>query len=146
MRPRTGVGKGLPLRIRHEILVAPVGQLRAGHRRLTIQVLRRRLPYGGLDPVGQERIDQDVDAAEEEAGHRGDRVDGLSFGGPPLQRPHVCPGYLFVCLYREEQGDVDVDALVEQLFDRRYPSRSSRDLDHQVGAIHGSPQVPRLRQ
>ena len=47
-------------------------------------------------------------------------------------------------LQRKEQGDVDVDALGEKPLDRGPPLPGAGHLDHEIGAIHGSPEPPRF--
>src|SRR5262249_62422127 len=54
-------------------------------------------------------IDGRVDAADEDAGHRGHVVYRLTGGGALFQAADVGLGDLFVIVYREDHRDVDVD-------------------------------------
>ena len=51
---------------------------------------------------------------------------------------------LFIDLLREQQRDVDVDALADELADRRQAGLGRRHLDHQVVAADRLPEPPRL--
>ena len=94
----------------------------------------------GLDPL----VDQGVDAADEETGDTGHPGDLAASGGQFFQAGHVRVGYLFVVLLREEQGDVDVHAFADQVFDRGNAGRGSRHFDHQIPAADRAGQAPGL--
>ena len=53
---------------------------------------------------------------------------------------------LAVARQAEQQGHVDVDAVPNELLDAGQPLPGGRHLDHDVRAVHGLPQVTRLRQ
>ena len=84
----------------------------------------------------QQLIHQRVDAADEEAGDGGHVVHRLAGRVPPLQRLEPRFGNGLVDLDAEEQGDVHVDAPVQQFLDGRHAFRGARNLDHQVGPVH----------
>ena len=70
-------------------------------------------------------------------------------GSPPCATRCFEPGEiglddLFVDLLREQQRDVDVDALADELADRRQAGFGRRHLDHQVVAADRLPEPPRL--
>ena len=95
-----------------DLLVDGVGHLGAGDGHLADQVSGRL----GLGPPGrgqffQPGVQQHVDAAQEEAGHRGHPVQGLALGRPVFQAGDIGLGHFPVAGQAEEQGDVDVDAL-----------------------------------
>ena len=88
------------------------------------------------DPVCENLVDQRVDAADEEAGDRGDVDDGLARRDPAFKGGQVGFGHLLVILDAEEQGDVDVDAPLQQFLDGRRTFGGAGNLDHQVRAIY----------
>ncbi len=75
---------------------------------------------------------QRVDAADEEAGHRGDLVDRQPLGHAALQTSQIGLHHLGVDVVREDQGDVDVDAVGDRFLDGRNALRRGRNLDHHV--------------
>ena len=85
-----------------------------------------------------------VHSADEERGHRRQPVDGLPGARASLQRPHERLRHLAVVLQREEQGDVDVDALGEEALDRRPAFPGPGHLDHHVRPVHLGPEPPAL--
>ena len=51
---------------------------------------------------------------------------------------------LLVSVLREQQRDIDVDALAEHLLNGRESFDGSRNLHHQVGTVYGFPQTARI--
>ena len=103
-----------------DLLEGSVGVLGVGDGDLALQGLKLGLLGGvgffleaGVDAL----VDLDVDAGDEEAGDGGDAVDGQAGVGPALEGLDVGAGDLFVGVDAEEEGDVDVDAVEEGLFD-----------------------------
>ena len=88
----------------------------------------------------QLRVDHAVDTADEERGDRGDLARALVLA----QAAGVGGVHLLVAVDREQQGDIDVDALGDQHLDRLQPRLGCGYLDHQVVAMHRAPQVPSL--
>ncbi len=91
----------------------------------------------------QALVDLGVHARDEE---RGDRVavERLALLVAALRRAHERLHHALVGLDREQQRDVDVEALVERLLDRRDPRVGGGDLDHHVGAVDELPVLARL--
>ena len=67
----------------------------------------------------EQRVDEHVDAAQEEAGDRRDVVQRFAPAKPVLQAIHVGIDDLTVTGQAEEQRDVDVDAFRGQQADGR---------------------------
>src|SRR5476649_349688 len=53
-------------------------------------------------------------------------------------------GNLFIDFLREQQCDIDINALADELLDRRQAGLCRRYLDHQVNATNRPPEPPRL--
>ena len=128
-----------------DFLIDGIGHLGAGDGHLADEV-RRRL---GLGPAGcgqffQPGVQQHVDAAQKETGHRRHPVQGPALGRPVLQAGDIGLGHLPVAGQAEEQGDVDVDALADELPDGRQALLGGRHLDEDIGAVQGLPQVAGL--
>ena len=70
-----------------------------------------------------------------------DRLPGLE---TTLEAVDVGEGGPLVRLHVEQQGDVDVDALLGELFDRRQAFWRAGDLDHRVGAREFAEEAQRL--
>ena len=101
----------------------------------------------GLRQPGVERgVDRGVDAADEEARHAGDARGIAAARDERFETIDVRLGGPLVGVLREQQRDVDVDALRDQLAHRGDALRRARHLDHQVGAPDGGPQAPRVRK
>ena len=97
----------------------------------------------GADLV-QPRVDLGVDPADEERRDRG-QPGQVAAGGPgPLEAVEERLHDLAVAFQREDQGDVDADALGDALRDRGQPGFGGRDLDEQVRPVDEPPQLPRL--
>lgn len=97
------------------------------------------------DAMAEELVDQRVDAADEEAGDRGDVVHRRARCQAPFQAPQPGFGYGLVAVDREQQRDVDVDAFEQQLLDRRQSLHRAGDLDHEVRPVDQRREVSRLR-
>jgi len=81
-----------------------------------------------------------VDAADEEAGDAGDMGRIAAAGNIFFQTCKIGLGDLDIDLLRKQQGDVDADALADQMPDRGQPLRCRRHLHHQVVAVNFLPQ------
>ena len=68
----------------------------------------------------------------------------MAVGGGLLDAVEIGAHDQFVALDREDQGDVDADALGERADDGRQALLGGGDLDQQVGSIDGLPQVAGL--
>ena len=109
----------------------------------------RSLRRLGLGPAGgrqffQLGVQEHVDAAQKETGHRRHPVQGLALGRPGLQPGDIGLGHFPVAGQPEEQRHVDVDALTDELPDGRQALLGGRHLDQDIGAVQGLPQVPGL--
>src|ERR671914_396459 len=93
----------------------------------------------------QAPVDLGVHTRYEEAGHRV-HVHRLARVEAALHAPDIGLGHRDVRLDREQQSDVDVDALGDRLLDRRHALLGARDLDHHVGPVDAGPEVARLRE
>ncbi len=142
-----GGGDELPLPA-VEVAAEPlVGDLGVGHPGAALerpQAPPLRLVGGGLDLLVQFLVHERVHARDEEAGHRRHRADGLIGLQPVLERLEVRVGHSLVLGQREQQRDVDVQAVLEALEDGRDPLPGARDLDEHVGAVDGREQPVRL--
>ena len=103
-----------------DFLVDGVSRLSAGDGHLADQLLRSR----GLGPAGRRQffqpgVQQHVDAAQKETGHRRHPAHGLSLGRPVLQAGDIGLGHFPVAAQPEEQRDIDVDPLGDELPDGR---------------------------
>ena len=127
--------------------IALVGQLGIGDRDLALERREARLLVGIVrlrDFLVDELVDRAVDAADEEAGDARHPGDVAALAGQQLEAGDVSLGDLFIDRLREQQRDIDVDALGDQRPDGRQPGRRRRHLDHQVRAIDIAPQPLRL--
>ncbi len=98
----------------------------------------------GRSIFGEPGVDLRVHPAHEERGHGGHPVDRLALRDAGFQRRQVCFGHLAVVLDREEQGDVDVDAVGEAALDRRPALLGAGNLDHDIGPVHRPPEPHRF--
>ena len=115
-----------------------VGQLRVSDRSFAQESLDTLLLLivGGLfGELSELFVRHAVNAADEEAGHRGDTVHRQSGGDAALQRLEVGLSNLLVYFDREDERDVYVQAREQQLLNRRKTGRRARHLDHYVGPI-----------
>ena len=91
--------------------------------------------------LGKSLIHSRVYAADEEAGNRSDAAYGFAFGGATLKPFDIGIDGLIVSFKGKQQRDVDVDALINALFNRRYAFGSAGDFDHHVFAVNLFPQT-----
>ncbi len=83
------------------------------------------LIYGGIQP------------ADEEGCHRGYVINGQALGITLFKAKDVGAGGIPVLLKGEDEGDVDIDAALYQLFDGGDPLGRGWNLDHDVGPCEG---------
>ena len=105
-----------------------------------------RSPGCGLgEALVEQLVDRGVDAADEEAG---DAARAAAESPPPATNAssagEIGLGHLLVDLLGEQQGDVDVDALADQLADGRQAGFGRRHLHHQIVAGDRAPEPPRF--
>jgi len=72
-------------------------------------------------------------------------IEVKPFGVAALEPADVRLRHPGVGLNAEQERNVDVDALVDRLLDRRQPLGCAGDLDHRVGTVHALPVLARLR-
>src|SRR5450830_1309000 len=134
-------GDELPVAAAKVAAKALVDDLGVGHRGRALERFEppplRHVGAGGLDPLVQQPVDQRVDARHEEARHRRRGADREIVLQSVLERLEVGVGDGLVLTHREQEGDVDVEALPQRLEDRRHALAGAGDLDHHVGAVHG---------
>src|SRR5579885_3596567 len=97
-----------------------------------------------LDALVKQLIDERVDAADEEAGDRGDAADILSLRVAILQRVQIGIGNLAIDLTGEDEGDVDVDAFGEGLAHGGDALWRGWNLNHQIGPVNHLPETAHL--
>src|SRR5262249_42823395 len=85
-------------------------------------------------------VDGRVDAADEDAGHRGKMGYRLPGGGARFPAAGVRLGDLFVIFYREDHRDVDVDPGGDAFADGGESFGRGGNLDHHVRAVERGPQ------
>src|SRR5579883_472133 len=139
--PRPHGGETLPGEHREEALI---GQARVGDRRPAAH--RGQLPAPRLVPLGRDEcvkapVDLRIDAAHEEAGHRGDAVQRPAGRRQGLQAGEVSLHHPLVRLDGEDQRDVDVEALADELPDGRDARIRRRHLHHDVRAVDRGPEA-----
>ena len=76
-----------------------------------------------------------VDAAHEETGHGRDLVNRQPLRHAAFQSAQIRLHHLRINLVREDERDVDVDAIRDRLLDGRNAFRRGRNLDHHVRPI-----------
>ena len=136
-------GQRLPARAVEQPLVALIGELGVGDGDLALERLEARFLVrivGLRDLLVEQFVDRGVDAADEEARHAGDLRNVAALGGQRLEAGQIGFDHLLVDRLREQQRDIDVDAVGDQIADRRQPFRRGRHLDHQVLAADLAPQ------
>src|SRR3979490_1885360 len=104
----------LPARARKQTLVALIGELGVGDRGLAAQIGQRRAQAGivGLgEALLDELVHRHVDAAYEEARHARDPARVPAPRDHILEAGEVGLDHLFITLLREQQRNIDVDAL-----------------------------------
>lgn len=85
-------------------------------------------------------IDRRVDATYEYRVDGADAIDRLTFGDSPFEAAHVRARRLLVHFHGEDQGDIDVNAGVDCLFDGGDALIRPGDLHHQIWPVHAGPQ------
>ena len=98
-----------------------------------------------FESFGDQRIDGRIDPADEEARDARNVFDIVATRDPRFETLEVRLRDGLVSSQREQQGDVNVDAVFCKLLDRRYTLDSARDLDHDVLASDCCPQSPCFR-
>ena len=127
-----GLTQGSEAGTAENFLVALIGELGVGDGDLALQL-------GAF--VRQQRIEGGIDPADEEARHRGDAVHRLSLLHAAFQSAQVGLRHRYVALDGEQQGDVDVQTVGDELFDRGQAGLSGGHLDHHVGPVQSRVQV-----
>src|SRR5271154_5381118 len=125
----------LPSSAREKMLVALIGKLRTGDRGLAAEPGERtalvEIVYL-LKTLLDEFVHRNVDAAHEKTG------DARNLGGIAALRDEMLDprqigfDHLFIHTLREQQRDVDIDALTDELANRRQAVLCRRHLDHQI--------------
>ena len=144
LRHRALGGERLPARRGRDFEIMLIGHLGIGDRDLAAHRLERLdVVAAGLDLLVDRLVDRAVDAADEEARDRGDLVDRLTLGDARLEAGDIGLEHRLVGVDREQQRDVDVDAVLDRHLDRGQAGLGARDLDHQILAVDRLPQPPR---
>jgi hypothetical protein len=99
-----------------------------------------------LESRRQEPIDCRVDSADEKARDARHAFQIASARRVRLEAGDVRLGHSLIGVLREQQRDVDVDAVGDQRFDRGDAFGCRRHLDHQVLAAHRTPEPSRFFQ
>src|SRR6266478_1447572 len=141
--------QGFPTRATEEFLIFLVSEASVGNRHFSLETLKEsllRLVRRGLYFFIEFAVHEGVNAAHEEACHTRNMADVLTFRGAGLESGKERFGNLFIRGLREQQGDIDVDAIFKSLAYGREAFGCAGDLDHDVRAIHGLPQSASLRE
>ena len=146
MHPGAARGERLPARAATQFLRVLVGQFGVGDGHLADEAAKLRLLRGGLRLGSrlEHRINENVQPTDEHARDAGDARQISTARGERIEAVHVRLGHLAAHRARKEEGDVDVDALTDELPDGRNPLKGRRNLDHQVIAVNLAPQASRL--
>ena len=137
----------LPARRREYFLIRLVGQLAVGDGNLAENRLQLGLSRGIgflLDLFAEERVDERIDAADEEAGDTRNFADLSTARRVDFQRIDIRPRNVFVHALRKQQRDIDIDTFAQHLPNRRDAFGRARNFDHHVLAGNGSPQTARF--
>src|SRR5919106_222923 len=137
----------LPARSLEDRLVALVRELAVGDGHLAKQAAQQGTllrSVGGLQPSHDLRVDGRVDTADEEARHAGDLAHIATLRGTPFQTCDIGLRDALVDLLGEQQGDIDVDALGEELFDGGEPRRRGWHLNQHIRPLDSLPKTPGL--
>ena len=136
LHERSGLAQGGEALAVEHLLEADVRRARVGQRGRALQLA----VADRLEPL----VHLGVHARDEEARDRMHVVDRPAVLAPALEPANERLGGLLVHLHGEQEGDVDVDALVDRLLDRRDALLGARDLDHRVGPPDQLPVLARL--
>ncbi len=147
LHPRALCLQLLPAGTCEQALVALIGEFGICDRDLAAQA-GERLAFAGVFHISKALVDQlvhrDIDAAHEETGDAGDLAGVAAFRHEMLKPRQIGFDDVFIDLLREQQRDVDVDAVAEELVNCRKARFCRRDLDHQVFAPNRAPEPPCL--
>src|SRR5688500_1414381 len=141
-------GERLPSGARKALLEQGVGELRVGDSRATPQrpkplgVAGRRVRQASVDAF----VDLGVDAAHEEAGNGCDPIHRLAVTHAVLEPTKVGLDDVRVGVEREEQRDVDVDAVGDEAAGGNRAIAGAGHLDHDVRTADHCPQATRFCQ
>ena len=97
-----------------------------------------------LDASLEFLIDRCIDATHEKARDRCDSFERFALGDAALEPANVRFHRSLVCVKREQQSDIDVDAFVNALLDCGNSRLGAGDFDHYVLAINKLPKAPRF--
>ena len=125
--------------------VALPRELGAGDRGAPAEPARgvRPRPVLGRQAV-QGGVDRDVDARQEEGGHRRRGRERQARVDAPFEAAQVGVGHRGVPFEAEQQRDVEVHALEGELLDRLQTRGGAGHLDEDVGSVQRRPQALRL--
>src|SRR5579872_3895318 len=118
------LAKLLPALTGEALLPTLIRHLGVGNGDLAAQLFKRgavRGFRGTLGRGGQKLVDGGVDAADKKARHARDAIDRLTRGDAILKPAQERFDDLLVDVLREQERDVDVEAVGEKLADRRQP-------------------------
>ncbi len=134
----------VPARPGKQAQIALIGELGIGDGDLALERFEPFLfvrVIGARDLFVEQFVDRGVDAADKEARYAGDARRIAAFGGERLEAGQIGLDDLLIGLLREQQRNVDVDAVGDQVVDGRHAFGRRRHFDHQVFAIDGMPQA-----
>ena len=132
LRTGTGGDQSIPAPPGEELAGADVDDLGVGDGHLAMQ--------GALQP----RFNRQVEAAHEDARHRGYAADAASRGEAVLQTGQIRLHRQLVGRQAKQQGDVHVDGGADQRLYGGNPLGGSGHLHHQIGPIDRRPEPFRL--
>jgi hypothetical protein len=119
-----------------------VSKFRVSDRDIAVKATKRLAPAETVhlaDAFLDQLVHRDIDAADEETRDAGDLPWITALRHEMLQARQIGLNNLLVDLLRKQQRDVDINALTEELTDRRQPRLRARHLDHQVIATNRLP-------
>ena len=89
-------------------------------------------------------VQEHIDAAQKEAGHRGHPLHRLPLGQALFQAGEISLGHLLVAGQAEQQGDVDVDPFADEAGNGGQALQGGGDLDEDIGPVHLLPELAGL--
>ena len=128
----------LPARPREQPLVVLIGELGVCDGDLAFerrQSLFFRGIVGASDLFIELLVDRSIDPADEETRDAGDMRGVAAATDVFFETGEVCLCDLQIHLLREQQRDIDADALADQMLDGRQALGRCRHLDHQIRAL-----------